>query len=60
MRTRTFRLTAVNGELVADTQATPGSEGVAHPVGVIVRSATVTRAWNVVKLGLPVFFSDRL
>ena len=55
-----MRLTAVNDEAVALTQATPGSDGDAQPVDVMSRSATVTRAWNLVIDFLPVFFSATL
>jgi hypothetical protein len=50
----------VNGEAVALTQATPGNEGLAQPVEVTSRSATVTRAWKVDVVLLPVFLSTML
>ena len=57
---RSLRLIAVNGDAVALTQATFGTDGDAHPVDVMSRSATVTRAWKVVVAGLPVFLSTML
>jgi hypothetical protein len=59
-RIRSLRLTAVNADAVALTQATPGSEGLAQPVDVMSRSATVTRAWKVDVDRLPVFRSTML
>jgi hypothetical protein len=50
----------VNGEAVALTQATPGTDGDAQPVEVMSRSATVTRAWKVVVVRLPVFLRTML
>jgi hypothetical protein len=55
-----LRLTAMNAEAVALTQGTTGSVGAEQPVLVTSRSATVTRAWNVVVAFFPVLRNTTL
>ena len=50
----------MNGEIVALTQATPGTDGEEQPVEVMSRSATLTRAWKVVLVRGPVFLKTIL
>ena len=60
MRIRTFLLVAVNDPWVALTHGIGGMAGLAHPVVVTSRSATVTLVWkNVVVTFEPFFFWSR-